>query len=207
MELASASKEITRWFQLAGGTALSEFYLHHRLSEDLDLFSTSEINEEIIDTFIEQTSRKLEAINFRKETHMAIFIYYLYFKGESPLKVDFATIPFENLERGVQFKNLNITSLWDIVVDKFYTITNRVAARDFVDLYFGVKEVGCDIKQLISAVEDKYEINMGEISMASHFLRLNDLTDFPTMIVPFDKKDMEKFYLKLAKSFESKIFE
>jgi len=48
---------------------------------------------------------------------------------------------------------------------------------------------------------------MGEISMASHFLRVKDLTDFPTMLVPFDKKGMEKFFLALAKSLEDKIFE
>ena len=33
------------------------------------------------------------------------------------------------------------------------------------------------------------------------------LTDFPTMLVPFDKKGMEAYFLGLAKSLESKIFD
>ena len=32
-------------FYLSGGTALAEFYLHHRLSEDLDFFSETEIDK------------------------------------------------------------------------------------------------------------------------------------------------------------------
>ena len=34
----SGDKEICRCFYLIGGTALAEFYLYHRLSEDLDFF-------------------------------------------------------------------------------------------------------------------------------------------------------------------------
>lgn len=32
-------------FCLTGGTALSEYYLHHRLSEDLDFFSENEVDK------------------------------------------------------------------------------------------------------------------------------------------------------------------
>jgi len=206
LELAARDAEITKWFYFAGGTALSEFYLHHRLSEDLDFFSENTINELLVDSFMQKTAKRLRA-RLDKEVHMAILIYRLHFNNQPTLKVDFATIPFDQLERGVHFQNLRIASLWDIVVDKFYTITNRIVARDFVDLYFGVEKVGCDIPQLIAAVEEKYEFNMGEISMASHFLRVKDLTDFPTMLVQFDKKKMEKFFLRLAKSLEDKIFE
>ena len=37
-ELAKKDLWLTKNFFLGGGTALSEFYLHHRLSEDLDFF-------------------------------------------------------------------------------------------------------------------------------------------------------------------------
>ena len=35
---------VKKHFYLTGGTALSEYYLHHRLSEDLDFFSEQEID-------------------------------------------------------------------------------------------------------------------------------------------------------------------
>ena len=34
--------DLAKKFYLAGGTALSEFYFHHRKSEDLDFFTTEE---------------------------------------------------------------------------------------------------------------------------------------------------------------------
>ncbi|MEK7458532.1 MAG: nucleotidyl transferase AbiEii/AbiGii toxin family protein, partial [Patescibacteria group bacterium] len=39
LECAAQSSGIVDTFYLTGGTALAEFYLHHRLSEDLDFFS------------------------------------------------------------------------------------------------------------------------------------------------------------------------
>lgn len=37
-------------FYLTGGTALAEFYLHHRQSEDLDFFSENEFEPQDIST-------------------------------------------------------------------------------------------------------------------------------------------------------------
>ncbi len=36
MEQAAKNDEIIHWYYLTGGTALAEFYLQHRLSEDVD---------------------------------------------------------------------------------------------------------------------------------------------------------------------------
>jgi len=41
----SKDKDFTSNFYFTGGTALSEFYLQHRLSEDLDFFSEKEIDD------------------------------------------------------------------------------------------------------------------------------------------------------------------
>ena len=38
-------------FYLSGGTALAEYYLHHRFSGDLDLFSENEIDIPWLNTF------------------------------------------------------------------------------------------------------------------------------------------------------------
>ena len=36
------TSDLTRKYYLSGGTALAEFYLQHRLSEDLDFFTQKE---------------------------------------------------------------------------------------------------------------------------------------------------------------------
>lgn len=49
LELAQAQPSITKRFYFTGGTALAEFYLHHGISEDIDLFSELEINPSVKD--------------------------------------------------------------------------------------------------------------------------------------------------------------
>ncbi len=40
----STNNDISEHFFLTGGTALSVFYLHHRTSEDIDLFTVEQAN-------------------------------------------------------------------------------------------------------------------------------------------------------------------
>ncbi|MBI5729257.1 MAG: nucleotidyl transferase AbiEii/AbiGii toxin family protein [Candidatus Magasanikbacteria bacterium] len=39
LKVIGDSRTICQYFYLTGGTALAEYYLHHRYSEDLDFFS------------------------------------------------------------------------------------------------------------------------------------------------------------------------
>ncbi|MCX6791217.1 MAG: nucleotidyl transferase AbiEii/AbiGii toxin family protein [Candidatus Gribaldobacteria bacterium] len=48
LEIISQSKDICQNFYLTGGTALAEFYLQHRFSEDLDFFSENEVDPQTI---------------------------------------------------------------------------------------------------------------------------------------------------------------
>lgn len=205
LQLAAKEKEINRAFYLAGGTALSEFYLKHRLSEDLDFFSLEELNEKEIDSFIKKAAKSLQS-KILKETKSGFLIYYLKISKEKSLKVDFVYQPFKQLESGKKYHDLEIASIWDITVDKLYTIFHRLIARDFIDLYFGIQETGCSIEQLITALEEKYEMNFEEISLISRFPAVKDVSDYPKMLVPFDKKKMEEFYISLVKSLEKEIF-
>ncbi len=51
LEAISADNEICQSFYLTGGTALAEYYLQHRLSEDLDFFSEKEFDIQAINVF------------------------------------------------------------------------------------------------------------------------------------------------------------
>ncbi len=60
LDIISEEKYFTERFYLAGGTALSEFYFKHRISEDLDLFcEKEEVNSVYIARFFEIHSKKL----------------------------------------------------------------------------------------------------------------------------------------------------
>ena len=95
LESASTSELITSHFYLTGGTALSEFYFKHRISEDLDFFSEQEINDRQLTLWIKETSIKLKS-----ETEVqALNGQYTYFFNfpDEVIKVDFAYFPFTML--------------------------------------------------------------------------------------------------------------
>ena len=58
MELIQSEPQIVKRFYLTGGTALAEFYLKHRLSEDIDLFTPEqEVDQMLIRVFL-KTGKK-----------------------------------------------------------------------------------------------------------------------------------------------------
>ena len=205
LDLASKERQVTDWFYFTGGTALAEFYLHHRVSEDLDFFSDFEIHHEVVDSFLDKVV-SLKNANYEKKTISGHAIAMMHFPGGENLKVDFVYQPYKPLEKGKTYNDLRIASLWDMAVDKLYTIFNRAKARDFVDLYFAIKKIDCDFDQLLSALEEKYRASFDKVSLYSRLPIVKDVSDYPTMLVPFDKKEMEEYYLKLAKSLEGEIF-
>lgn len=206
LDLASKERQITDWFYFTGGTALAEFYLHHRVSEDLDFFSENEVHHEVVDSFLNKVV-SLKQAHYEKKSVSGHAIATLHFPKGDDLKVDFVYQPYKPVEQGKKYNDLRIASIWDIAVDKLYTIFHRAKARDFVDLYFAIKEIDCDFDQLFSALEEKYKASFDKVSLFSRLPIVKDVSDYPTMLVPFDKKEMEEYYLKLTKSLEAQIFE
>lgn len=205
LERFASDKVVTDWFYFTGGTALAEFYLHHRLSEDLDLFSETPIHHGLIDDLIQAVCNELKA-SFEKKSIMGHAIFTLHFNDKTFLKIDFVYQPFKRLEIGIKYKELSVVSLWDIIVDKLYTIFHRARARDFVDFYFAFQEVGCDLDQLINAMEEKYQANFDKISLLSRLPIVKEVIDYPTMLVPFDKNKMLEFYSDLILDMEKEVF-
>jgi len=206
LEQAKIDDEITRWYYFTGGTALSEFYLHHRLSEDLDFFTRSQVNDAKIDAIIDHIRLPLEITNVDKHHISGLFMYTLTFADGGVLKVDFNEYDFPVVEQGILFGKLRIDSLYDIAVNKLYTIMGRGKIRDFIDLYFCLEKEGYYLEQLLSRVTDKFGISISDLEIVRHFTKVTDLTDYPTMIVPFNKQKMIDFFLAEAKKLEPKIF-
>lgn len=207
MELVTKEKQITKRFYLTGGTALAEFYLKHRLSEDLDLFcEEEEVDPKIIEAFLQIISRQLSIIKIKRSQFLGLFSYKLIFKDKDDLKVDFNYYPFPLIEKGINYKSLKVAGIYDIAVDKLHTLFMKPRARDYVDLYFIMKEKNYGLRELILDAKAKFDWDIDRINLASQFLRVKEFTDFPKMLVPFKKEEMESFFLSLAKSLEKEIF-
>jgi hypothetical protein len=96
-----AETELAEDFYLTGGTALSAFYLHHRVSEDLDLFSRGSFDAKRVVAFVKQVAAS-EPVSHRirdrlgfsvlvaGETLKLEFVHYAYDWIEPPSR---ATVP------------------------------------------------------------------------------------------------------------------
>lgn len=206
MEQVQKEPRITEWYYLTGGTALSQYYLHHRYSEDLDFFTTNQVNEAVTDAFSESLIRKSIITSYTKQPISGLFMYTYVFADGTKLKVDFNEYDFQPIEPHISDRNIKIDSLYDIAVNKLASILGRRKARDFVDLYFCIKQEGYFWEQLFGRLLDKFGVTYEGLTVVRQFTQVKDVTDYPTMLVPFDKEEMIAFYLAEAKKLEPKIF-
>jgi len=207
LELAAQKKEIIKRFYLTGGSALAAFYLNHRVSKDLDFFSErEEIPPKIIEAFLRKISSQLSIVKIERSQFLGLFSYYLIYSDKESLKVDFNYYPFPRIEKGKIYKGLEIASIYDIAVDKLHTLFMKPRGRDYLDLYFILKEKNCPLKKLILDAKAKFDWDMDRLNLAAQFLRIKDFEEILEMRKPFKRKEMENFFLNEAKKLKKEIF-
>jgi predicted nucleotidyltransferase component of viral defense system len=197
---------IVKKYYFTGGTALSEFYLQHRLSKDIDLFSEKEVHLPSIAKFIKKTAPKLLATEIRQEQYLGLYTFFFAIPGQEDFKVDFNYYPFLRIEKGKTWRGLAIDSLLDIAVNKIHTLYMKPRAREYVDLYFILKEAKYSLKDLIQFSKIKFDWHTEPLQLARRFLEVISFKDYPQMLTSFNQKEMQKFFLREAKKLEKEIF-
>ncbi len=192
----SKEKRLTKQFYFTGGTALSGAYLQHRESEDLDFFSETDFDKNMVDSFVRHIA-KVKNLQIRLTQRERTRIYELMKSNKVKIKVDFAVYPYKRLKKGLTISGVAVDSLFDIATNKLQTITSRTEVKDFVDLYFLLKKF--TQWDLMYAVKEKFRLELDLIWLGSDFLKVEKFEDLPRMLVPFSLKDMQEFYRVKAK--------
>lgn len=132
-------------FYLAGGTALA-LQLGHRTSKDLDFYSEKEFDSKALYSKFKK--------NFSKDVSKPVFSENtLQFKiGITDLSFFKYSYPLIKPFKG--WNNLKLASLEDITAMKIETIVSRGAKRDFIDIYYLIKEFG--LSKVLSFGQKKY---------------------------------------------------
>lgn len=206
LEAVNQVKYLTKNYYWTGGTVLSEFYLHHRESEDIDLFTEDkEVYLPSVEKFIQKFAKENKAKEISHTSYLGLESFKLVFSNFT-FKVDFNYYPFPRIEKGKKWKNIAVDSLLDIAVNKVHTISMRPRTRDFVDIYFILKKVNFDFNYLILQAKAKFDWHIDPIQLGHKLIKVVAMKDYPKILVPFNPKEMEEFFLKLAKSLEGEIF-
>jgi len=154
--LAFAASELSDIYSFAGGTAISAFFLEHRLSHDLDFFSSEKVSFYIPENFI-------KSLDFVKKAHfLKKFdrnIFNLELIDNSILKTEFSYYPIKRINDLCIQESLKIESFVDLLVNKLCAIADRIDIKDFFDVYWAVKSKPDLLHKLIDLSEDKCEIS------------------------------------------------
>lgn len=199
---------LAKSFYLAGGTALAEFYLHHRKSEDLDFFTQEELDLNRLKRFssLVQKTIKLDKIEFQHG--LGLYTFFFYPRGEvAKYKIDFGQYPFGTIKLLKKISGIWVEDLLDIAVDKAHTISVRPRSRDFIDLYFILKQKkDWHFKDLTKSAFEKFELRVDPLQLGENLLQVENLADLPIMLKSIDIKKMRQFFLDEAKKLKKEIF-
>ena len=206
LDLVAQEKYLTKRFYLTGGTPLSAFYLFHRISEDIDLFSEKEVNLLAIRSFIGKIQRKLKLKKVDYRQFLGLHTFQLFFPNKKILKVDFSYYPFPRIEKGIKYKNIEIDSIYDIAVNKVHTISIQPRARDFIDIYFIIKEKGYNFHDLIMKAKAKFDWHIDSIQLGSRLYQVKDVKDYPQMLEKIAQQEWKEFFVEEARKLKKKIF-
>ena len=114
LELFKQDQFLSANFYFTGGTVLSQFYLHHRLSEDFDLFSEKEVYLSSVAAFLTKIAPELGIDTMEHRPFLGLHSFILRLKNNTQFKIDFNYYPFPRIEKSKKYKN-PYSIIWSIL--------------------------------------------------------------------------------------------
>ncbi len=184
-EILPLFKQIRSNFYLAEGTGLA-LLIGHRDSIDFDFFSSDKFStEKIFNYFKNKNKHKVIKTQEEKDT--------LSIQINKEINVSFFFHPYKLLKKPHDEKNLRIASINDIGAMKLNAITGRASIKDYVDLYYILKEI--KLKKLIKQTTEKYP-NINTQLVLKSLVYFKDIKEEPILFKKdkkVEQKEIENF--------------
>jgi len=182
-------------FFLTGGSALGLFYLDHRRSYDLDLFTSAEVDGKEVQNLVLRVARQIGA-ECQPVRTAPDFHRFRLTRGDEREIIDVVVdrAPQLDVEKAC-FDGIRVDTLREIVANKLTTLLSRTELKDVVDLYF-LEQAGHD---LLAAIPDAQAKDGGwepaMVSMLLDGLRVDELPVW--MIRDLSTTDLAAFLNRL----------
>jgi hypothetical protein len=156
-------------FYLAGGTALA-LQIGHRSSVDFDFFSPEPIERGLLNKVrrVFEGSTIQVLINNPEELTLLV----------DGVKITFLSYPFPVLSPLVPLGPVQALSVAEIGATKAYTIGRRGTYKDYVDLYFILKDKHSTLEDLVRLANEKYGSEFNSRLFLEQLLFMDDLGDY-----------------------------
>jgi len=185
-------------FFLSGGTALAEYYLLHRLSQDLDLFTSNQdlpfdsVNAEVLKIV------SSHGLTIENQVTSETFLRYILASDENILKIDIIKDTPPHFGKVENREGVRIDSLENIAVGKLLALFGRADPKDFVDLYFLFeKEKIIGFSQTLILAKKK-DLGLQEIYLAEMLSKSETIEIFPPTIKEYQVEKLRQFFTQLA---------
>ncbi|MFH1427970.1 MAG: nucleotidyl transferase AbiEii/AbiGii toxin family protein [Patescibacteria group bacterium] len=135
-------------FYLAGGTALA-LQIGHRRSVDFDLFSKEEIEKGLLSKIRRVFNGFEVKVAIRHSEQLSVKV--------NGTKIDFVKYKFPLVLKPVEFEGIKIAKIPEIMAMKAYALGYRGTSKDYVDLYFALKDKYMNLNEIKIIAEKKYK--------------------------------------------------
>lgn len=194
-------------FYLAGGTALAEYYLGHRLSFDLDLFS-AEAALILPFSYQVETLGQQSDLTISVTRRFASYAEFLVVQGDERLKIDLAQdSPFRLGPLAETADGIRVSGVPDLYVDKLLAYYGRAEPRDAVDVFFILQQADLDQLLMQAAQKDPgFDLYWFAVALGRAADLPNELARWPVqMLQPFEPVVLKTQFQELAIQLMAKI--
>jgi predicted nucleotidyltransferase component of viral defense system len=133
-------------FVLVGGTSLA-LQMGHRISEDIDLFTQNDIDQELVMETLKKEFGKSFSVSALSHNTINCVI--------SDIKIDLLRHGYPYIDKVIAEDNLRLLGLPDIAAMKLNAIAgNGTRVKDFIDVYFLLDRFS--LKQMFTFYKKKY---------------------------------------------------
>ena len=204
LQILSNDRVFVNNFYLTGGTALSEFYLYHRLSEDLDFFSTKEIDKIWLNTISTKIAKEIKAAKDIQESFNRNLVFFNL--NNQIIKTEFTYFPMPQVNKPKTVGGIPIDSELDIAVNKFFTIYQKPSARHFIDLFLLLTTRNYSWEQLKKLARIKFDTTIDPIQLGSQLVKAEDIFDLPKLLIKLPDKKWREYFLQKAEELRTEVF-
>ncbi|HSL84474.1 MAG TPA: nucleotidyl transferase AbiEii/AbiGii toxin family protein [Thermoanaerobaculia bacterium] len=188
--------ELADTFYLSGGTALSAFHLHHRRSDDLDLFSRHRFDSAPVVKLVNAVAEE-EPVPRRVADRLGFLVRVA---GE-PLRVEFVHYDFDWLDPPIaRYGRLRVDGLRDILANKLSAMVERTDPKDYADLLHLLRRTDLTIEQGMRDCRTKFGWPGLPHLLQIAFLRVNELSGWPETEPPTTLDEARIFFRGLVES-------
>lgn len=184
---------------LGGGTALA-LQIAHRLSFDFDLFLDRQLERK--DFLKLKKAFKLVKVEINTPEQLTVIT-------DNNVDITLLYYPYRPVFPKVITPSLPLYAVEDIAANKAYTVGRRAAWRDYVDLFFVLKQKIVDIFELVKLGEKKFGVEFNPKLFLEQLIYFEDIEISKISFVKEEPSvlEIQDFLKQQVKKFKEKELE